>query len=131
MEHLDADQEKQLELSNQQNVLEVLRDYFMRIQNSIQAEEQTLYPAIYEFWFTSWRNESVRAFFLKRYEKVVSSFTALFLQEIKAGEMSPVMSVDGIAKIRMVNMDGILIHSLAFGTNHIDVSNQVEQLLIV
>ncbi|MFS0862227.1 TetR/AcrR family transcriptional regulator [Fredinandcohnia sp. 179-A 10B2 NHS] len=130
LEHLDAEQKKQLELSNQENVLEVLKGYFVGIQNSIQVDDPTLYPAIYEFWITSWRDESVREFFLKRYEKVVATFTALFLQGIESGEISPVLSVEEIAKIMMSNMDGILVHSLAFGTDTIDVSNQVEQLLI-
>ncbi|MFT4414775.1 TetR family transcriptional regulator [Fredinandcohnia humi] len=131
LSYLDKQQEEQfVNLKNTGGtVLEVLRTYFSDIKSSISSNSPSLYPAIYEFWITSWRDEETRAFFLDRYARVVALFTSLLSQGIESGECSSETPVEEIAKMMMSNMDGIMVHSLAFGPEKIDIENQVEQLL--
>lgn len=127
--YLDNQQETQFTNSHSKNVLEFLRNYFQDIKNAVSDNESNIYPAIYEFWITGWREETVREFFLKRYERVVNSFTNLFLQGVEAGTISPVKPLEEIVKSMMSSMDGILVHSLAFGADHIDIEKQIDHLL--
>jgi AcrR family transcriptional regulator len=137
---LDRQQETQLEdlKRKSSHLIDLLKNYFQGIKETIAADEPSIYPAIYEFWITSWRDEKVRDFFLKRYELVVNLFTNLFLQSKETGDISPKIPVEEIVKIIMSNMDGIMVHSLAFGTKNIDIEEQiihllshVEQMLVV
>jgi AcrR family transcriptional regulator len=131
LSYMDQQQEQQLEdLKNRSHhVLDLLKTYFQSIKGVFSSSEPNIYPAIYEFWITSWRDEEVKAFFLKRYQHVKLLFTNLLLQSAKDGQISPKVPVEDIVKMMMSTMDGIMVHTLAFGMENIDMEAQLQQLL--
>ena len=90
---------------------------------------ESIYPAIYEFWISSWREPRAKKFFLKRYDKVVTLLSDLLIAGIENGEFKPLLPVEDVVKIMMSNIDGILIHCLAFGAEKIDADHQIDSLL--
>ncbi|WP_066318797.1 TetR family transcriptional regulator [Bacillus sp. FJAT-29814] len=128
--HLDAEQEQKFAevITSDDTVFSVLSRFFEELRLEMTSED-TLYPAIYEFWITSWRDETVREFFAKRYERTVAMFSDLFHKGIDSGEFTATIPVDEITKMMMSSIDGMMVHSLAFGLARIDMKKQQDQLL--
>lgn len=129
--YLDAEQEQKFAelISSDDTVFSVISTFFEELRLEITSEE-TLYPAIYEFWITSWRDTEVKEFFASRYKRTVNLFTNLFNKGLQSGEYTSTIPVDEITKMMMSSVDGILVHSLAFGPDLIDLNNQLDRLML-
>ena len=111
------------------SVVSILREFFENYKSVFATIDESIYPAIYEFWISSWREPRAKKFFLKRYDKVVTLLSDLLIAGIENGEFKPLLPVEDVVKIMMSNIDGILIHCLAFGAEKIDADHQIDSLL--
>ena len=111
------------------SVVSILREFFEKYKSVFATIDESIYPAIYEFWISSWREPRAKDFFLKRYDKIVTLLSHLLIAGIEKGEFKPLLPVEDVVKIMMSNIDGILIHSLAFGAEKIDADHQIDSLL--
>jgi len=118
-----------LNRSNQQSKAKIIRDFLESYYDIFPTIEDSIYPAIYEFWISGWREPRAKAFFMNRYEKIRELLSNLIQEGIKQGEFQPSIPAEDIAKMMMSTVDGILIHSLAFGAQTIDANDQVNLLL--
>ncbi len=115
--------------SHHQSAAKMLRAFIENYKETLLAVDESIYPAIYEFWISGWRDPRAKEFFMNRYEKLVQLFSNLIHEGIEQGEFRPSIPVEDIVKIIMSSVDGILVHSLAFGVKTIDANQQVDHLL--
>jgi len=115
--------------SNDQSAAKMLRNFIESYKGTLPTIDESIYPAIYEFWISGWREPRAKEFFMNRYEKLVQLFSDLIHKGIEQGEFRPSIPVEDIVKIIMSSVDGILVHSLAFGAKTIDANQQVDYLL--
>lgn len=115
--------------SNQTSAVKRLREFIEHYKATLPTIDESIYPAIYEFWISGWREPRAKEFFMNRYEKLVQLFSDLIHEGIEQGEFHPSIPVEDIVKIIMSSVDGILVHSLAFGANTIGANHQVDHLL--
>ena len=66
--------------------------------------------------------------FVNRYIRVTAIFIDVIDRGVKEGEFKPTQSVDEIVKYMISSLDGIMLHSLAFGSQQINAVQQVNQL---
>ncbi|MDM5333675.1 TetR family transcriptional regulator [Ureibacillus composti] len=114
---------------NQPSIAKILRDFLESYYNVFPTIEDSIYPAIYEFWISGWREPRAKAIFMNRYETILQFLSNLIKEGIEQREFQPTLPAEDIAKMIMSTMDGILIHSLAFGSQTIDANHQVNLLI--
>ena len=132
IDYLDAQLEERistLQKENNGSAQGVLISYLQETSQSIDSLEDSVVPAIYEFCTTGWRDEQVREFFVNRYIRVTTIFIDVISRGVEAGVFKPTQSVDEIVKYMISSLDGIMLHSLAFGSQQINAVQQVNQLI--
>ncbi len=131
LNYLDEQLDDSLSLENlkDQSAFEKLRNFLESNKLIFPTIDESIYPAIYEFWISSWREPRAKEFFLNRYDKTVQLFTNLLHVGIEHGEFQLSIPAEDVVKIIMSSMDGILVHSLAFGSEKMDANKQVDSLL--
>lgn len=110
------------------SVLGALREFIHNTKAAVASARESLYPAIYEFFITNWRDPKLSGFFETRYERIHSLFESLLQRGIDSGEFRSDAPISLIAKRFMSAIDGILIHVLAFGSDTVHSLRQMEEL---
>ncbi len=131
IDYLDAQLEERISTLREENngsAQGVLISYLQETSQSIDSLEDSVVPAIYEFCTTGWREEHVRDFFVNRYIRVNKIFIDVINRGVEAGVFKPTLPVDEIVKYMISSLDGIMLHSLAFGSQQINAVQQVNQL---
>lgn len=131
IDYLDTQQEKRISTllkEHHGSAWSVLQSFLQETAQSIDSLEDSVVPAIYEFCISGWREPQVRDFFVKRYTRVAGLFIKLILSGVDEGEIQTNQSVDEIVKYMISGIDGIMLHSLAFGSQQISAEQQMNQL---
>ncbi|MFJ5717131.1 TetR family transcriptional regulator [Neobacillus sp. NPDC093127] len=132
IDYLDAQLEERISTllkENKGTAYGALISYFQETSQSIDRLEDSVVPAIYEFCTTGWREQRVRDYFEKRYIRVTAIFINVISKGVENGEFKPTRSVDEIVKYMISSLDGIMLHSLAFGSQQINAVQQVNLLI--
>ncbi|WP_066071896.1 TetR family transcriptional regulator [Neobacillus soli] len=132
IDYLDAQLEERISTllkENKGSAHGVLISYFQETSQSIDRLKDSVVPAIYEFCTTGWRVQQVRDYFVNRYIRVTAIFIDVIGKGVENGEFKPTRSVDEIGKYMISSLDGIMLHSLAFGSQQINAVQQVNLLI--
>ena len=113
----------------QMSIISILREFLESYKLVFTTIDESIYPAIYEFWISSWREPRAKMFFSHRYDKIVTLLSDLLHAGIEKEGFKPSLPVEDIVKMLMSSVDGILVHSLAFGVKKIDAEHQIDGLL--
>ncbi|MGO4501011.1 TetR family transcriptional regulator [Paenibacillus sp. 2RAB27] len=133
IDYVDSQLKKQMSTllkENHESVRGVLTSYLQETSQSIDSLVDSVVPAIYEFCTAGWREQRVRDFFVNRHIRVTAIFIDVIRRGVEKGEFKPTQSVDEIVKYMMSCLDGIMLHSLAFGSQQTDAVQQIHQLTI-
>ncbi|WP_419875897.1 TetR family transcriptional regulator [Candidatus Pristimantibacillus sp. PTI5] len=133
IDYVDFQLKKQMSTllkENHESAQGVLTSYLQETSQSIDSLVDSIVPAIYEFCTAGWREQRVRDFFVNRHIRVSAIFIDVIRRGVEKGEFKPTQSVDEIVKYMMSCLDGIMLHSLAFGSQQTDAVQQIHQLTI-
>jgi AcrR family transcriptional regulator len=104
---------------------EVLILVLDQIETTIENQSDLLVPAIYEYYFTiGWQTKNHLPLLEKRIEQAKDSFAAILNKGKAAGEFSPLLPVEDIARTIITFCDGIYLSSFHLGPGKAALKNQ-------
>ena len=73
----------------QMSIISILREFLESYKLIFTTIDESIYPAIYEFWISSWREPRAKTFFSHRYDKIVTLLSDLLHAGIEKEGFNP------------------------------------------
>jgi AcrR family transcriptional regulator len=127
-EHITDSESVRKHVESNRSMWKAIDDYLVEFANKFEKVPESIVPAQFEYFLTSWRNEERKGYLQIRYERAVATIKTMIEKGKQTGEFKPKQPIDVIAKYFVTVCDGIVLQLTSSSADEIQAKEQLDAL---
>jgi AcrR family transcriptional regulator len=126
--HLTQIQSLLKHIENNRSMWKAIDDYLVELEENLVKVPESIVPAQFEYFLTSWRNDERKEYLQVRYDRAISTMKTLIEKGKRTGEFKPKQAIEVIAKYFITVCDGLMLQQIASNSKELQAKEQLDAL---